>query len=233
MPLEPQNASQQAPPCHIIIPPNISAMLPGFNIRIDPNQSNITQFTVQRHRIMADYARSVRNEVRNEVRSIISVMPVEERRTFFTDQFRNAVIKGLANIVYAIQSNPMYRLDLDKTIVINGLNALQLAAVCGFSDLLRVLFHFGASASIVDCRGNTALRLAMNYYNLHGIRSERRQGVLNDVAMLIGYTQIRTLKTNGMDTFLPGDLEKLKNERYTRFVDELKNAYPEFESLQI
>lgn len=139
------------------------------------------------------------------------------------------VLKGNANRVYAIQSNPMGRIDLDKPFDILGVTAMQMAAMSGFSDLLRVLFHFGASANIVDCNGNTALRLALTRSNVHEFRGDG----LSDVAMLIGYTQIRTLKTNGLDTFLPADLEKLKEERYIHFVDELKSKYPEFESLQL
>lgn len=154
----------------------------------------------------------------------------ENRRKFFIDYFCNAVLIGNVNKVYFIQSNPVSRVDIDKPVNNTGLTALQMAAVNGYSDLLRVLFHFGASTNIVDGSGNTALSFALARSDRNTLQGDA-VGQLSDVAMLIGYTQIRTLKTNGLDTFLPADLEKLKDERYKHYVDELKNEYPEFQYL--
>lgn len=237
MPVESPNASQSGQPVGIMVPPNISAMPPTrLNIRMTPNNrltlKNIPPKVIQ-------YLRANPHATKDQIMAMLCQDPLfraayvnfADRQKYFAEYFCNAVNTGNANNVYTIQSDPRRRFDLNKTLVKHGLTALQMAAISGYSDLLRVLFHFGVSASILNLKGHTALYMAMERYK--NVKTTTREGELSDVAMLIGYTQIRTLKTNGADTFMVADLERLKEDNNKHFVDELKNKYPEFESLQI
>lgn len=237
MPVESPNASQSGQPISIMVPPNISAMAPTrLHIRVTPNNrlilNNIPPKIVQ-------YLQTNPHATKEQIIGMLCQDPLfratyvgfADRQKYISDYFCNAVNTGNANNVYIIQSNPRRRFDLNKTLVKHGLTALQMAAISGYSDLLRVLFHFGVSASIVNSKGHTALYMAMERYK--NVETTMREGELSDVAMLIGYTQIRTLKTNGADTFMAADLERLKEDNNKHFVDELKNKYPEFQSLQL
>lgn len=228
---------QQPPPRRVTVPPNIQEILPEYAVVL-PSPSSQTNNVISTPSAARTVPRPAlqRIQLPENLKQLFHQNPNmtitngRSREKIIYDFFCHSVRTGNANFVYGIQSNSMVRFDLNKTIVIQGLTALQTAAASGHTDLLRVLFHFGASASIMNKAGHTALHCALARHN--SCRFRNSPAPISDVAMLIGYTQFRARRTNGIDTFVSNDLRQLREPRNQHFVVELNNKYPEFRTLR-